>query len=318
MMPLLGAAATPVTAFLSVARLAARGLAGIGTYSKVIDGIRWRWSEAGPRDAEPLVMLHGFAGDKDNWAFFSMLLAQRYRVICPDLPGFGDSGPVAQGGYAIAEQARRLESFLDALGIDTCHLGGNSMGGFIALTIALDSPRRVRSLLLMNNAGVNGDRMTDTQQAILDGANPMQVKSLDDIDFLLGIILHDPPYIPLIFRQLLLLQLARREKLHNQIFTQIARNAIESPLNDRLGDVRVPTLVLWGDSDNLLHVAAATTQHDAIPGAELAIIENAGHVPMVERPFRTAAVCLDFLARHQCRSTAPAHRSRIHRGKVQP
>jgi len=318
MMPLLDAAAAPVTAFLSIARLAARGLAGIGTYHRVIDGVRWCWSEAGPRDGEPLILLHGFAGDKDNWAFFTLLLAQRYRVICPDLPGFGDSGRVANGGYSIAEQARRLEAFLDALGIDACHLGGNSMGGFVALTFALDHPHRLRSLLLLNNAGVNGDRMTDTQQAILDGSNPMQVKSIDDVDFLLGIILHDPPYIPLIFRQLLLLQLARREKLHDEIFAQIARDAIENPLNDRLGDVRVPTLILWGSSDNLLHVAAATTQHEAIPGAELAIIEKAGHVPMVERPFRTAAVSMDFLARHGCRSTAPAGKKQRQTGKGRP
>lgn len=291
-------AVIPFAAFLSTARLAVRSFAGISTHSRVIDGIRWKWTEAGPRSAPPVVMLHGFAGDKDNWAFFTMLLARRYRIICPDLPGFGESGRAPESGYAIADQAARLESFLDALDIASCHLGGNSMGGFVALTVALRSPHRLRSLLLFNNAGVNGDRMTDTQQAILDGANPMQVRSLDDIDFLLSIILHDPPYIPLLFRQILLSQLARRAELHDMIFGQIVKDALEQPLNERLGELRVPTLILWGRSDNLLHVAAAETQHRAIPNSELVIIEAAGHVPMVERPFQTAAASLDFLARH--------------------
>lgn len=294
------AAAIPMSIFLSMARLTARGFAGISTHNRIIDGVEWCWTEAGPRDAAPVILLHGFAGDKDNWAFLAVLLARHYRVICPDLPGFGESGTPSANDYSIGDQARRLEGFLDALGIDVCHLGGNSMGGFVALTVALGSPHRLCSLLLINNAGVNGDQMTSTQQAMIDGANPLQIRSIGDVDDLLQILFHKPPYIPLIFRQFLLFQLTQREKLHGAIFDQILKDAIEHPLNDRLGDVRVPTLTLWGSSDNLLHAAAAAVQHDGIPHSELVIIDGAGHVPMVERPFQTAAASLDFLARHDC------------------
>lgn len=297
-------AALPLATFMSMARYTARGVAGIATHSRMIDGIRWSWCEAGSHDAPPVVMLHGFAGDKDNWAFFAALLASRYRVICPDLPGFGDSGRAPDGDYSIPTQARRVEGFLDAIGITSCHLGGNSMGGFVALTVALDDAARLRSLLLMNNAGVNGEEMTDTQLAMLDGANPMQPRTIADIDALLGTLLHDPPYVPLIFRELLLLRLSRRAELHDAIFEQIVRNAIEHPLNDRLCDIRVPTLILWGRSDELLHIAAATAQHDAIPDSELVILDRAGHVPMIERPFRTASVSKDFIARHDHKTAA--------------
>lgn len=292
------AGANPVmdTAF-SLMRAFVRATAGVVTCEEVIDGVRWSWIESGPRDAEPLVLLHGFAGSKDNWMLVAPLLARRYRVICPDLPGFGASGPIPSGSYAIGEQANRVIGFIEALGLSPCHLGGNSMGGFIALAIALESPATVASLTLLNNAGVDGAELTAAQLALKAGEDLFEVRSADDVTGLLAMLMHSPPYLPWVARKVFAVHLARRRGLERHILEQILVDAIERPLNDRLGEIAVPSLVMWGRSDRLLHVSAANTQHEGISGAELVILDNAGHVPMIERPFRTAREMLAFLSR---------------------
>lgn len=281
----------------SLAKSFARAAVGVVTRERVISGVRWSWIEAGPRDGEPLVLLHGFAGSKDNWILIAPLLARRYRVICPDLPGFGESGPAACGDYSIGQQADRVVRFIDALDLGPCHLGGNSMGGFIALAIALDAPDVVASLMLLNNAGVDGTELTPAQQALKAGHDPFDVRNADDIDILMSMLFHKPPYVPWLARQAIASRLVLRQGLERLILGQILIDAVERPLNSRLGEVAAPVLIIWGRGDNLLHVSAACVQHEAIGGAELVILENAGHVPMIERPLRTARAILSFVAR---------------------
>lgn len=281
----------------SLMRAFVRASAGVATRERVIGVQRWSWIEAGPLDGEPLVLLHGFAGSKDNWMLVAPLLARGYRVICPDLPGFGESGPAPSGNYAIGEQAGRVVEFIDALGLGPCHLGGNSMGGYIALAIALDAPDAVSSLILLNNAGVDGDELTAAQQALKHGHDLFDVRNADDVEILMDMLLHRPPWLPWIARRAIAAHLRARRDLEQRILGQILVDAVERPLNDRLGEVAVPSLLLWGRSDNLLHVSAAGVQHRGIAGAELVILDNAGHVPMIERPFRTARELSSFISR---------------------
>lgn len=276
----------------------ARAAVGVVTREQVIAGVRWSWLEAGPRDGEPLVLLHGFAGNKDNWMLVAPLLARRYRVVCPDLPGFGESGLTANGDYSIGRQAKSVIKFIEALGIASCHLGGNSMGGFIALAVALDAPGVVASLTLLNNAGVDGLEFTPAQQALKEGGDPFEIRGPDDVESLLAILMHRPPYLPWLARKVIAAHLSRRRWLERHILDQILVDAIERPLNDRLGELSVPSLIMWGRSDRLLHVSAAEALHAGIAEAELVILENAGHVPMIERPFRTAREMLSFLSRY--------------------
>lgn len=286
-------------------RATIRSALGVRTHSEQIDGIAWSWAEAGPHDAEPVILLHGFAGSKDNWLYFATLLAKRYRVICPDLPGFGDSGRSPTATYDIEAQVDRLEHFLAAIGIERCHLGGNSMGGFVALSFALKHPDRLCSLILLNNAGVNGPRLSAPQQAMLQGENPLRIRSEADVDAILGFIFSRPPRLPWFAKRYLAAQFIEREDLLQSIFDQILADALERPLDDRLADVRIPTQIIWGGKDGLLDASAAEVQHQRIPRSELTIIEDAGHVPMIERPHLTAKISLDFLSRHSCAAAVP-------------
>ncbi|MBO9695261.1 MAG: alpha/beta fold hydrolase [Sphingopyxis sp.] len=270
---------------------------GLATRRQPVDDIEWAWLEGGTPDGEPLVLLHGFSGSKDNWLFYAPQFVGDYRVICPDLPGFGGSTRDPDNDHGIAPQVERLAAFLDMLGIERCHLGGNSLGGFVALAFALEYPDRLLSLSLFNNAGVNGPEKTALQDAMVAGKNPIRLESRRDLDRLLALVIHRPPYIPLLVKYLILAEHRRHGALLDHIFGQVISDALERPLDDRLGEIRVPTIIFWGEHDRLLHVSAATFQHERIPGSELVVFDDVGHVPMIERPCVTAARHRAFLER---------------------
>jgi len=104
------------------------------------DGRTWPYLEGGDPSKPTLVMVHGFGADKDHWTFYAPWLTKDYRLIAPDLPGFGENDRDGELPFDVGSQAARLKDFLDALGIDRPHLGGNSMGGWIALRFAIDYP----------------------------------------------------------------------------------------------------------------------------------------------------------------------------------
>ncbi|MFV0642880.1 MAG: alpha/beta fold hydrolase, partial [Sphingomonadaceae bacterium] len=195
-----------------------------------------------------------------------------------------------------AAQVVRLKAFLDMMGIERCHLGGNSMGGFIALAFALDHPDRVASLSLFNNAGVDGPEQSRLQEQMSEGENPIQVRSPRDVDRVLRLIIHRPPLIPFFIRYLILAEHRRYEHLLNSIFEQVIRDALERPLGERLPEIQMPTIIFWGEQDQLLHVSAARFQHEHITGSKLVIFDNVGHVPMIEKPCGLARHHRKFLA----------------------
>lgn len=258
----------------------------------------WPYLEGGPRGAPPLVLVHGFGGDKDNWAMLAPYLTDRYHLIVPDMVGFGDNARPDDVGYDIAAQTDRLVAFLDAMGIGQCHLVGNSMGGWIALHAALDHPDRLTTLTLVNNAGVRGAEPSELEQLPRDGPSPLVATDARDLKRLMAFIAHKPRFIPSRFLDVVFAERAASSALHDQIFWTIAADIEERPLNDRLADVRVPTLIIWGRHDRLIHVSCLAELQAGIAGSEAVIFEDAGHVPMLEKPAATASVLRRFLAKH--------------------
>jgi pimeloyl-ACP methyl ester carboxylesterase len=258
----------------------------------------WPYLEGGPADGIPVVLVHGFGSDKDSWGLYGAQMTGDYRMIAPDLPGWGENVRDPSQSYDIATQAERLGQFLDALGIDRCHLGGNSMGGFIALRFALDHPQRLRSLTLFNNAGVVGPDKSELQIDAEDGSNPLAIQSADDVRRILAYIMHKPPRVPGQLRKAIYGEFAKNAELSEQIFWSIAEDGLQRPLNDRLSEVSVPTLIIWGKHDRLIDVSCAHVLHQGIVNSELAIFDDIGHVPMMENPAASAAVHRPFLAKY--------------------
>ncbi len=280
------------------ARNLLRGRGGLVQKSVQVGAMTWPYLEGGNPAGKPLVLVHGFGGDKDNWSFYAPYIKQDYRLIFPDLPGFGENDRSLAPDHSIAAQAARLRDFLTALGIDTCHLGGNSMGGAIALRFALDFPERLLTLTLFNNVGVIGTEESELQRLVEQGESPLVPRTMADIDRLLAFIVHKPRWVPHQFKRVMFGEMKRHEALLDKIFDQIAEDALHGPLNDRLAEIKLPTQIIWGRHDRLLDVTCAVVQHQGIPHSELVIFEDVGHVPMIEKPAATARHHLAFLAKH--------------------
>lgn len=281
-------------------RGALRRRGGLVQKSVRVGDMDWPYLDGGNADGPTVVLVHGFGGDKDNWAMYAPHLKRDYRLICPDLPGFGENSRRGDIDYGGTAQAARLCDFLDALGIAKCHLGGNSMGGYIALVCALDQPDRLLSLTLFNNAGVLGPQESALQQMVEadPAASPLVPRSVEQVRQLLGFVVHKQRYVPRQFARLHFAQMAPHLTLLDRIFAQLVDAMQNAPLNSRLAEVRAPTQIIWGRHDQLIDVSCATTQHEGIAGSELVILEETGHVPMIEKPAEAARHHRAFLSRH--------------------
>ncbi len=270
---------------------------GLVPKSVTVDGRAWPYLEGGDPGKPLLLFVHGFAGDKDNWSMIAPYLTRDYHVIAPDLPGFGENERNPALAYDIAAQTARLKAFVDALGLERPHLCGNSMGGWIALRFALDYPGALASLVLLNNAGVKGARDSDLEkQAANEDYNPLVLANLEDADRLLAMVAHKPPRIPARLKPALYADALKYRDQLDGVFWVIATEARDHPLNERLGEVRVPTLIIWGRHDRLIDVSCVPVLEAGIAGSRAHVMEHVGHVPMVEDPKGTAAVLKDFLA----------------------
>ncbi|WP_260580824.1 alpha/beta fold hydrolase [Sphingopyxis sp. PET50] len=284
---------------VALARWLMRRRARFVQNSVTVDGRVWPYLEGGDASKPVLVMVHGFGADKDHWSFYAPWLTRDYRVIAPDLPGFGENDRDPALPYDVASQSERLKGFLDALGLERPHLGGNSMGGWIALRFAIDHPGRLRTLTLMNNAGIMGEKESLLQQQAADRSyNPLVLADLDDAERLIAFVVHKPTRVPARLKPAIYGDALRHRDLLDTIFWIIADDMERNPLNDELGKVTVPTLIIWGRHDKLIDVSCVAVLEAGIAGSRSHIFDHVAHVPMMEDPKATAEVQREFLAKH--------------------
>lgn len=241
---------------------------------------------------EPLLLLHGFGADKDNWVRVARYLTPHFQVVAPDLPGFGESTHDANARYAVDDQVQRLHVFVQALGLKTFHLGGNSMGGNIAGIYAAQYPSEIKSLWLLAPGGVTTAQASELATRLTMGENPLLVDSVEGFDQLLDFVFVTRPYIPRSVKQYLSTQAIAHRAFNEKIFRDL--RAFPQPLEPALQGFPAPTLILWGDTDRLLHVSGAAILAALVKDGHLAILEHTGHVPMIERPQESARQFLRF------------------------
>ncbi|MBO9697262.1 MAG: alpha/beta fold hydrolase [Sphingopyxis sp.] len=282
-----------------LARWLMRRRARVERKTIVVDGRTWPYLEGGDPSKPVLVMVHGFGADKDHWTFYAPWMTRDYRLIAPDLPGFGENDRDGELPFDVTSQAARLKAFLDALGIERPHLGGNSMGGWIALRFAIDYPERLRTLTLMNNAGILGANESELQKLAADrDYNPLVLANLEDADRLIAFVVHKPARVPARLKPVIYADALKHRDLLDKIFWVIADEMEQKPLNDELGKVTVPTLIIWGRHDKLIDVSCVAVLEAGIAGSRSHIFEHVAHVPMMEDPKATAGVQRAFLAEH--------------------
>jgi pyruvate dehydrogenase E2 component (dihydrolipoamide acetyltransferase) len=252
-----------------------------------VEGIRVRYARRGAVEGTPVVFIHGFGGDLDNWLFNLDAVAENNPVIALDLPAHGQSATRLPGAD-ITTLAAFVVRFLDRLDVARVHAVGHSMGGAIVAQMAISYPQRIASVVLINSAGLGGEINTGYTEGFVAAASRRELKPVVEQLFA------NPE---LVSRQLLddLLKYKRLDgvtealrALGTALFSG-GRQAAAPGL--QLAQAGKPVLVVWGAQDRIIPAAHAA---NAPTGATVQVFEGAGHMVMMEK----AAEVNTLLRRH--------------------
>ena len=276
-----------------------------GLQSKVIKvgNLTWTYSEGGLSQKPSILLLHGLAGNRDNWNKVAQYLTPYYHVIIPDLPTNFDTPTPQKFDVSIPNFSSELRQFVEALRIENnLNIAGHSLGGSIATYYASQYPFDTQSLFLLSSAGIYKDAKTPY------ALNPSTLKTLviskpGDLDNILAKLMQSPPPIPLNIKiaqeNLLIAQSFQTTQLIDQV---IKFNQIYTPETfARLArSVEAPTLILWGKQDQIINYEVANELQHLIKRAEAPVIlNNVGHMPILEAENLVAQSYLPFLAKTQ-------------------
>ncbi len=252
----------------------------------------WHYLESGEKT--PLLCLHGIGATADHWTRIAPLLRHRFRIIAPDLPGFGETDPPMEGGHTIDEQVARLHLLVLGLGLDRFFLAGNSMGGQLAATYAARHPGRILGLCLLAPGGVIGARFSPVMKAIvLEEHNPLIIRNLNDFNHLTNLCFYKKPWIPRPVRKFLADQRMCRQDNSLAVFDDL--RFFSNCLETIAAMINTPSLILWGRNDQVLDVSGAAVLHGILPDSRLALLDHTGHLPMLEDPAACAGLIQQFI-----------------------
>jgi abhydrolase domain-containing protein 6 len=242
----------------------------------------------------PILMVHGFAANKDNWTRFCKFITPNYHAVALDLPGFGNSTYLENGSYGIVEQANRLDQFANAAGLKKFHIVGNSMGGNISARYSIMFPAKVLTLGLFDSGGLTTPVPSEMRTRLSKGEpNPLIAASAEEFDRMLKFVFVKPPEIPWIIQNYLVNEAISHNASNSKISKQISPEL--SPLEPDLQKIKARTLVLWGANDRVIDVSAVQVLEKGLPDCTTVIMKDCGHLPMIERPQESAEHYLAFL-----------------------
>jgi pimeloyl-ACP methyl ester carboxylesterase len=268
-----------------------------------IHGRSVSYVEAG--SGELLLLVHGMAGTAENWGSVVEPLALERQVIAPDFPGHGASDP-GGGDYSLGSLASGLRDLMLALGHERATLVGHSLGGGVALQFTYQFPEMVERLVLVSSGGLGPDVSPILRAAALPGAD-LFISATAGVGARAGSLLGAGlgkvglrPNADVAEVTRAYASLADRERrraflatLRAVVGTEGQRVAAKDLLY--LAE-ELPLLIVWGDRDPIIPVAHGEEAHAALPGSQLEVFEDTGHVPQLECPGRFVAVLQRFLA----------------------
>ena len=234
-------------------------------------------------EGEPVILLHGWDSSGESLCGIAKVLEDRFRVYAIDLPGFGWTPPPL-AVWGTRDYASHVEAFMDSTGIPAASVLGHSFGGRIALALAAQSPRRVRSLILVASAGIRPRRGPGHSLKVAVAKLGKRVFSL-------------PMWGKLGDR----IVSAVSQRIGSRDYRNAGRmratlvKVVNEDLRGTLSSIRVPTLIIWGDKDQEISRSSMEIMLQGIRGARLEVLEGASHFPFVDRPDRFGRLVKDFL-----------------------
>lgn len=270
-----------------------------------VDGIETFYLEAGPHDAQPVVLVHGLSATNASMLPLIPALSPAYRVLAPDLPGHGGTQATPA-----AHRASYLGKWLAGFLRETCDrpavLVGNSLGGRTALQAALDMPEAVRGLVLLcpavafrkNRQFVPLVRLVPDELASLPVHLPRAMATRG-----LRSLFADPSRLPAAWYDSAIDEFGRVLAIRaNRLatFSALRHVYLDEPFGDRgfwerLPSLQPPALFLWGDHDVLVPPSFSRFVSEALPDARSVVLADCGHVPQFEHPELTAKYITDFI-----------------------
>ena len=190
-------------------------------------GDKMVYAENGNVTGEPLLLIHGFGGNKDNFTRIARQL-EGYHLIIPDLLGFGESSKPISADYRSEAQATRLHELLQAKGLAAnIHVGGNSMGGAISVAYAAKYLKEVKSLWLVDSAGFWSAGIHEALAGATLENNPLLINSNEDFYNMYDFVMYKPPYLPKSVKAVFAQERIANKELHAKILEQIVTDNVE-------------------------------------------------------------------------------------------
>lgn len=272
---------------------------GLKRRSLVVDGQRWVYAErdADHGDARTMLMLHGYTGSKENWYPLARRLRGRFRLLIPDLPGWGESQREPGADYGFAAQAERVAAFIRVTCPRPVVLLGHSMGGGIAAVLAARHPTLVARVALLDAAGV---RFADNQFGldVLAGRNPFAVSDARTLQAYFDTVFHDRsvlPPMPWPVPRIMIAQRRADADFEQAVLDRIGRGEEQFLPGAEAARIVQPALLVWGAHDKVIDPSAMELFAAQMPQARKVLLERSGHMSLMEQPDDVAAAVNDLV-----------------------
>jgi len=234
-------------------------------------------------EKDTLLLLHGLGDDKNSFVLSAKNLSDKYNVILPDLLGHGENERINDVDYSIEAQAKMLRKLVQAKNIERLHLGGNSMGGHIALSYGTRYQEGLKSLILINAPGVKVDDH-EVYKSYIDN-----IETEEDLNVILRKIFYKVPELPKPFKVYKIKELNYNRNFINTIVIPRIKNSEDFDLIDKLSNISTSTLILWGKHDEIVRYNVAEQYAKSIPNTTLFVMDQAAHSPQLEVPQEVSA-----------------------------
>ena len=250
---------------------------------------------------ETIVLLHGFAANKDTWLRFVRYLPGQYRVLVIDLAGHGDRSQALEMESPFDPERMQTDfrQIVDCLVQDRFHLAGNSLGGYVATFFARENPHRLITLGLFAAAGVWSSKPSDFQLALAKESNPLLVDSPQGFDRLMDLVFYEKPWVPWPARSVLARELIKRYDFYKKMWDDIWSH--RKDVAAFLPEIKIPVFVLWGARDRILDVSSLAVYQKYLPDVQTRIIEDCGHGLIIEKPKEAADAYTKFIMNIEAR-----------------
>ncbi len=263
----------------------------------------------------PVLFIHGIGSSGYiEWRFTLPALVQQHRVFAPDLPGYGRSDKPRTARYGIPYFARMADRYMEERGLQRAAIVGTSMGGRIALEMALNYPERLSRLVLVNSLGLGRPKiqpyfpvmlMPKVGETLLHGMkHALRLAPAPVIRRFAARYIGAAGELEKTMSDEYLGHLREMYAAEGYPAAYLATmRSIASPrsffgemdVSRRLGQIKAPVMLIWGANDPLFPLEHATRAHRALPGSRLVVIQGAGHTPQAERPEEFNQQLADFL-----------------------